>query len=299
MPLPSSQAIEVDDSYDRVHRKTWVRRTAGFLTGTTIGSALGGIIGAVAAFLPYVFGVIGVTVPVAVPLAAAVASSAALLAGVGGFIGLGIATDVGASAGSASAALEEKERREKQEMIASGKELAPLPSENKEPVKDVAPPMFNWKVAAVGFGLFGAFGAMIALSPLTASAVALLGFKGATVATATAAAQSASTAGILASGITLGMMGTTIGLPMSYISNKVSNFYTKLITGQYFEKEPEKSVAPETERQPSMPNATEYVMNEPEHNGKCFASETPRFSMRGLIEKTEGVASDTNIVVGR
>ena len=49
-----------NDYYDRVHRNTWLRRTAGLMTGATMGAGYGILIGAAAVAIPAVLATIGI-----------------------------------------------------------------------------------------------------------------------------------------------------------------------------------------------------------------------------------------------
>lgn len=284
MANTTKPTIEVEDYYDKIHRSTWGRRTAGLIGGAVVGVTFGGIIGAVAAFLPYLFGLMGVAgaAAVAAPGIAAVASTAAVFAGVVGLMGSAAMATVGADAAAVSAGMAEKDRRDNnaEQVIV------------KDPAPEKTPKLFNWKVAAVTVPMMAAFGALIALSPLSASTMATLGFQGAT------AAAPATTAAIAASSAVFGMFGTLFGLKMSYITNKASNAAHDFITGKTFGGAPAVApaiqVAAQPEQQPEV-----QIVNAPEAPGKSFASEKTRFSLQGIIEKTEERSTDKDVLITR
>lgn len=256
----------VEDYYDKVHVKTWSRRTAGFITGATLFGGFGMIGGALAAFLPYALGAAGIAGASAVgaPTALAIASNAALFGGAAAWLGMSIASDVGANAGSVAAGLEEKEKREAAQQPAKQR-TAPAPQEK--------PKMFNWKVSLVVGLMFAAFGALIAFNPLTASAVASMGFA------------AASPAASIASGTVLGMLGATMGINFPVLSNKISNYYSKLLKGKLFEPAPAQPQV-ETVRAPELPSRAQ-AQEVPAREGRSFAAEQKRFSLDGILEKNE------------
>lgn len=228
VPAPAT----ADDYYDNIHRATWIRRSAGLLTGGTLGAAYGAAVGAVAAFLPYALGALGVAgaAPVALPGVLAVASGAALFASAGAFLGVTLCTDVGANAGSISAGLAEKENRER---------AATALATDKAPASPAFTPpaskgLFNWRIAAVTTPLLTAFGALIAANPHPATSSALAMMTG-------SAGGLSGPAAIAASGAIFGMVGALLGMKNSVISNQMSNVYTKIITDNYFTRAPEKA----------------------------------------------------------
>jgi|GEM_PF-4565327 len=287
--------IEVEDYYDKIHRATWARRTAGLISGAIIGVVLGAAIGAIASFLPFVFGAMSIAgaAAVAVPTLGAVASTAAVFAGVIGLMGTAAMATVGADAASISAGMAEKERRDHSARHGGVATEAVI----KDPAPEKMPKMFNWKIAAVTVPLMAAFGALIALSPLTASTIAMVGFQGAT------ATAPASAAAIAASSTVFAIFGTAFGMRMSYITNKISNFIHKIITGKIFEKEEPQTIAaqPQPQAEADITSAAETVLaqtqNEPAK--KNFSSQKTQFSLQGIIEKTEERSSDKDVLVTR
>jgi predicted PurR-regulated permease PerM len=283
---PEPAANEPEDFYDKVHRKTWVRRVAGFMGGATLFAAIGAVGGVVAAFMPYAFGALGIAGAAAVglPTVAAVLSSVALFAAATGLLGMAIGADVGSNAGSVAAGLNEKEKRE----IANGN--SPLKEQGKE--KDQKPtPAFNWKVGAVSAGLFAAFGALMAFNPITAAVVVgAVGFP------------AASTAAVTASATLMGMFGATIGMPFGKYSNQLSNYYSDLITGKMFEENalqnniasPQASIAQMPERLADEPS-----INNQQREPKPFAANMQKFSVQNIIEKNAENTADKNVLIQR
>ncbi|MEJ0010606.1 MAG: hypothetical protein WDN72_09005 [Alphaproteobacteria bacterium] len=223
--------VHVDDYYDKVHRSTWTRRTAGFLGGATMGVVYGGIIGAIGAYLPHVLGMLGVAGATAVGLPAltVVATAAATCALVGVAFGMVILPDVAANSASISAGLEEFEKRHKTERMLDGglvtDKMTPVTKGDEPTSARIAPhtKLFSWKVAAVTVPLFAAFGIMVALAGI-APVAALAGLA------------AHSTASVVAAGAMFGMFGSLMAIKNSLISNKITNFYFKVLTEQYFEK---------------------------------------------------------------
>lgn len=265
-------------NYDKVHRLTWARRVTGTMTGATMGAAFGAIAGAVAAFIPYALTTLGVAGAAAttLPTFAAIAMTAGTFAGVAAFIGLVIGSDVGANSASVAAGLDELERRDKAKGIAHAKEKAP----------DVQ--YFNWKIAATNSAIFGTFGA-------------LLGSTGSTIVTNTLATALGGGAAVLTgpaatigAALMFGMFGSVLGVKCSVVSNKISNFYTNINTGKYFENTPAK--APAQEIAPAIAEQREFE-TQPE---KTFATSIKRHSLEQLIiEQKEGANKSPEFVVNR
>lgn len=256
--------IKIDDYYNKIHRHTWIRRTAGLLTGATLGGAYGAMIGAVAAYLPAglaALGVAGVTAA-ALPTLAVVATTAALFAGITAIIGIALTADVSANSASIAAGLEEKEKRE------NGSGISP------EKVKDSPlSQLYVPRVAMVTIPLFAAFGAVIGLSPLTASAaVGALGITG------------GSAAAVAASSLIFAMGGAFMGFKNSQISNQLSNFYYKAVTDQLFNPAQQKeTAAPEIKR-----NLPDTVAEDTLSEEKSFAGDKKPFSAKNILEKGKG-----------
>jgi hypothetical protein len=138
---------------------------------------------------------------------------------------------VTSNSASVAAGLEEMEKRHKVERLQDGavvQETCPVKPDDMPMSATIAPKtkLFSWKVAAVTITLFAAFGAILAFTPL-APAAALFGMHGA--------------AAVIASAAMFGMFGSLLGVKNSLVTNKVNNFYFKLLTEQYFEKSPEKA----------------------------------------------------------
>ena len=226
--------IGVEDYYDKIHRTTWARRTAGMAAGGTLGMLFGGTIGAVGAFLPVTLGALSVAGAsiVALPAIGAVASSAALFAIIGSGLGITLNTDVASNSASVAAGLEEMEKRHKVERLQDATPVQGTAPAQKDdlPMTATYPPkvqLFNWKVAVATASLFAVFGAVLAFTPLVPAAV-MFGLG----------AHSA--AAVISSAAMFGMFGSLLAVKNSLITNKTNNFFFKLITNQYFEKPPEK-----------------------------------------------------------
>lgn len=226
--------VGVEDYYDKIHRTTWARRTAGLLTGGTLGMLTGGIIGALGACLPYALfalGVSGAALP-AMGFAALLATSAATCAMIGSAIGVVLVCDVSSNSAAMAAGLEEMEKRHKVEQLQNGQAVhgtAPAVPDDKPTTATISPraQLFNWKVSLVTATMFAVFGAIIACTPAAIPA-AFVGLAAHTP------------AAIMASAAMFGMFGAQIGVKNSLITNKVNNFFFKLLTDQYFDH-PEKA----------------------------------------------------------
>jgi hypothetical protein len=271
---PPDNVAPVEDYYDKIHGKTWGRRTSGFIAGATLFGGFGMVGGAIAAFLPYALGAAGIAgaAAVAAPGALVIASNAALFGGAAAWLGMTIGADVGSNAGSVAAGLEEKEKREK-----SGQ---PAVAQSQAATTAKPPRLFNWKVGLVMGLMFAAFGALIALNPITASTVALMGFA------------AASPAASVASASVLGMFGATMGVNFPYLSNKISNYYSRLLKGKTFEKTTDSEAAASLPLQPAVQQAPELqapaaAQDAQVKETRSFASDKMRFSLNGILEKTE------------
>lgn len=273
-----TQKTESNAVYDRVHRMTFGRRTAGFMAGATLFGAIGAIGGLVASFLPYALGALGVAgaAAVALPGLAAIGSTVALFAGASAFLGLLIGADVGASAGSVTAGVMEYKNSDRPSQGASK-------GAGQKKEKLFSP------MAAVSFGaIFAGFGALIALNPLTASAVTMMGF-----AAGTAAAS-------VASGTMMGLLGISLGINFPMMSSKLSNFYTELCKG----KSPITAARTELLQSPSCAQeqtsvaepAIAQTQTEAPEQKKKFATRKMQFSLQGMIEKTEEHSPDDAVI---
>jgi len=273
------------DYYDKIHRATWVRRVAGTMTGATMGAMFGAVIGIVAAFLPYTLGALGVAgaTAVAMPALLTVASTAALFAGAAAFIGIALASDVGANAGSIAAGLEEKEKREEAKGLYKSQEQSP--SQEAQKTNDVpngngAPKYFSWKVASITAPLFDAFGALIAANPHPAVSSALAMMTG-------SVGGLGGVAAMVASAVVFGMFGACIGAKNAMFSNKISNFYSKLITDKFFVDAPEKAPAVQPSAEPVLVPAVTQYEPQLQQNGKIYADTAKRFSLQDLLARED------------
>jgi len=261
-------AAEVADFYDKVHQKTWNRRTAGFLAGSSLFGACGAVGGVVASFLPYLLHSMNVPGAAAAgtifPEPVFIATTTAIFTAATGFVGLVIGADVGSNSGSISAGLEEKEKREK-----GGETVSPSHAPKTSSPK--IPSLFNWKVAAVMALAFAAFGALMAFLPATASvAVGALGLSG--------------PAAVAASSAVLGLFGASMGINFPYVSNKITNFYSKLLKGEYFEPAPQAN----SQLQPDRVKSDDKGIVVEECSCKhTFADKQKRFSLQAVLDKSD------------
>ena len=302
--------IEVDDYYDKVHQSTWTRRSAAIMAGVTLGGSYGAVIGAIAAFVPTaltMIPVLGITAAMVPPVTvAAVAASAAIFAGIAGLIGLAAVSIVGGEAASVSSGLTEKEKREKTGLLKENGLLDP--SANIEvKVKEGAdkwPVPFKLRVAMFTVPLFAAFGAILAISPITAPTVigaSGLGTLGLAVGEKAleaggASAIAASTAAVAtASAIIFGMWGVVFATPQSYYTNKLTNFYTKVLKDKLFD---DKDISAEVNSMVAAyeGKAQSAEMSSPSsHHSKQFPAEKPQFSFQRLLEN-EKHAPDSHLI---
>ena len=262
-----------EDYYDTIHRKTWARRTAGILGGATLFGACGAVGGVIASYFPYVLSALkveGVTAAAStLPFAPAVLTTAAIFGAAAALVGVVIATDVGANAGSISAGLEEKEKREN---------LGNSPSKDidkngQQAVKK--PRLFNWKTAVVCAGLFALFGAALGFATAPISFMGGLGLV------------AGSNAAIAASSAIFGMFGATLGTNFPVISNKLSNFYLSVLNGKIFEKTPAIEVTHQPQREMEKTVDAPAISEQPSRIAGKFAANVQSFSLQGIIEKTE------------
>lgn len=259
-----------DQYYEVIHKKTWSRRTAGFLGAATLFAGLGAGVGAVAYFMPPLLAAVGFSVPTASASLSVVgiASNMALFGAVGSFLGLAGGGDVGASSGAAAAGVEETEKL----LRAAGAKIPEKPLEPKKPTK-----LLNWKVALATGAICAVFGALIALSPISASTVALMGFA------------PGSTAASITSAVVLGMYGAMLGVNVPALTHEFSAGYRKLLKGKFFEKESatESALSQVIETQKSIPTQeiSAEIVSEP--NRASFASKAPRATLANILDKSE------------
>lgn len=219
------------DTYDRIHKKTWVRRTAGFLGGATLFGMLGMIGGSVMTLMPPLLAAAGVAgaSAAAMPTAAAVIGNIALFGGAAAWLGLTVGADVGSNAGAAEADLLEQRKFFKEKGFVDTtttmpETLSPKAIEKKGVlgvIKDTALSLFkgyNFKAGLTLAGIFAAFGAAVALSPITAPVIMMMGFEAGSVAAS------------LTTAAALGLFGSTMGIKVSTHTNNLSNAYEQLLT---------------------------------------------------------------------
>ena len=264
----NNNASEADNYYDTIYRKSWSRRTSGFMAGATVAGISGAAGGVVASFIPYALGALHVAgaAAVALPAAATVLSTAALFATVAGALGVVIGADVGSNSGAVAAGLEVKEKREGRTI--AGDAMQPLQPEAK-------PKLFNWKTSLVVAGMFAVVGVLTALSPITSSiVVSALGLK------------AASTAAIVATAAMYAVLGSTLGINFPVMTNKLGNFYSKILSGKAFEKEVAVD-APYQQQQPMSTVMEAPVMEDNSRNPKSFAADQRRFAIENIVNKTD------------
>ncbi len=250
----------VDSYYDRVHQAAWTGRTAGLWAGAMVGSAYGALVGAGLALLP------ALVLGSAAPSLVAVATTASIIAGAGAMLGIAIFTDVGVTAAAVAAGFEERERREKLEMLRTrDPKLAAIAESIINPSQDtIDRPLslqetflryVNPKVMGVGMLLGGLTGALFSAN-VSSSFVNLL----------PSALQN--TALIpLACTATFGLMGSVFGVRMSYVSNRVANLAHSVLTGRVFDapKTPDPVLAPLESAIEQTLTATPRRSNHPAH----------------------------------
>lgn len=261
-----------EELYENIHKKTWMRRTAGFLGGATLFAGVGALGGLLASVMPPLLSALevpGAAAGVGMPGLLTVASNVALFGGAAAWLGLTIGADVGANAGSAAASIEENEKLAR----ANGGKGIVQSTEPKKPVK-----LFNWKVGLFTGLLLATFGALIALNPITASTVALMGF------------QAGSTAASVASAAVLGGLGLSIGANFAHLSHKLSAGYAKILKGKAFDKGEAPAAVPEKSAEPAL----EY--DTPTRSGKSFTSEERTDKLTRIITKTE---ERSELIAGR
>ncbi|NBO18671.1 MAG: hypothetical protein EBV03_05465 [Proteobacteria bacterium] len=268
-----------EDTYDRIHRKTWSRRTSAFLGAATLFGAVGMVGGAIASVLPAAMEGMGVSgaAGATLPDVGAVLGNMALFGGAAAWLGVTIGADVGANAGAGAAVIEEQDRRDRE------KGLAPTPSQ--QPQKPAAKPrMFNAKTALLMGAVFAAFGAIVAMSPITAPVVALMGLKAGTTA-----------AGIVA-GAVLGLFGATMGINFPVISNRLSNKYSEILKGDAFENKPEVAPQPAQPQLGTQPASPPAPAAEPTVQAEATASKHSNKLVRFCVTniKSRSEAHDHN-----
>ena len=272
--------VRVGDYYEKVHRTTWARRTSGFMAGATLGAAFGVLAGILVSALPFIFALpaIALAAPVTATFGALLAQNIPLFAAAAAFIGIAAVGTVGSDSGAIAAGLEEMEKRNKVEKAINGRS-ADLPSDTQKE-KEKIPKLFSWKVAAITVPLTMALGTLVGFSPQLPHVLQdILGVALDKGGTALAAATSATA---------FGTYGTAIATKCSYLTNAVSNFYFKIITEQFFSKNPEqeKTVSPQTVVGKDNGRAVDYEVAQAMGEGKCFAAGEKRSVVRAILEKS-------------
>ncbi len=295
-------ALGEDQIYSIVHRTTWKRRVAGMMAACTVGLALGALIGAAAVCLPWLVGVAGLSGAASVAFPALVGTGGMLhAAGVfgvaGGFLASALGTEVGANAGSVTAGILANRGLESKDGPALEQALT-----NIGPTKTKGP-LFNPKVALVTGLMFAAFGALALWAApgilLGAGTLQMLGLGG-------LGALGVGTPAALAAGTAIfGMFGATVGVnpPIA----ELSNAYSKLITGEVFQRapQPEHAVRIARERSVSAPAPTirmaaQAEAAEPEAiPERRFATEEKRFDPKAIIASREQPEVAVGVSPGR
>lgn len=262
VPEPAATTEEI---YETMHKKTWSRRTAGFLGAATLIGAAGFIGGALASCLPAALNGLGIAGAegAVLPGIGAVLGNAAIFGAAAGWLGVTIGADVGANAGAATATVEEINRMQVQN---GGKPLKLEPQ--KKPGS-----LINWKVSLITGALLAVFGAMAAMAPFTAPAVALLGITG----------GAGSTAAVVAGATITGAFGLLLGMNFPHLSHKLSEGYHKLLKGKLTDKDP----APEPSLSAAVEKPTPTAEYATPERKQDFAATERRATRLAIIEKTE------------
>ena len=276
--------IEIEDYYDKVHQSTWARRSAGIMAGATLGVGYGAAIGAIAAYIPSLLQAIGI-IAAAVTLPAitvtTVATSAAMFAGIAGLLAIAAVATVGGDSASVASGMAEKEKREKTGELKENGLLHPEAntSLHLKETKEKWPAPFKWRTALFTVPLFAAFGALIAMNPITAPTVVTgtgLGTLGLVAGNAAATTASAAI---------FGMWGAVFATPQSFYTNKMTNFYLKVLKDKLFAPEDVVSSGTTPHTRPEIALSPE--LNGVAENTKHFASEKTHFSFQGMVDKSE------------
>lgn len=268
MAQPETQQ---QDYFDTVHRKTWMRRTASFMAGTTLGIISGAAIGLVAAFVPSLLVGVGIAEAAAALTPLIVAQSVAAFAAVGALMGFAALAAEGSDAAAVSSAFEEKERRDREAGVAVS------PGVQKE---QTAPAIFNWKAAAITV-------------PAAAGVGALLAVGGIGLGPATMGFAASSPAGVVASAASFGMFGSLLAQPYAHYLGKLTKFYSKVLEGKAFsgdEPAQEASKSSEVVQNQAVALAPQQQPDAPKRR---FTTEKTSFTFQGMVEKTEEHAHDT------
>jgi hypothetical protein len=236
----------------------------------------GAAAGLVAAFLPCTLATLGIAGAAAgLPTVLGVIGTILSFAGVGSILGMAINTDVSANAGSIAAGVEEIKKGKAHQKAANN--IAP--QNNAKPNHKY----FNWKVAAVTVTLGLALGALFAFTPTMAAVVAgLIGNAGALQVGGSTAAVLANPAIIFASAAVFGMFGSLLAVKNSVVSNRLNNFYTKLLIGKLFDKAPEKTQSLNLEVSRNLP-VHEIVTSPTPANDKTAAESPKKISFQQLL----------------
>lgn len=257
-PPPAFNPGRIENYYDQVHKASWVRRAAGIFAGATLGIIFGAAIGLIAACIPFILSTLGVGTALGMSIApgtlalltpAIALKSAAIYATIGGFMGPAVATDVGSSAGAVAGGLAV---REHQELQAKAQE----PVIAAQPTKDAGPSgskYFSWRPGLFFTGVCGAFGAMAQLAAngagltlanggaplLSANTLLFAGVAGVTM---------TGTAAVIATAAVFALFGALFGFKFGRFSNNLSNFYTKILTDEFWNKKKQPSPALEEQQ---------------------------------------------------
>jgi hypothetical protein len=270
-PTPAPAAYNptrIGNYYDQVHKASWGRRAAGLFAGATLGLAIGAGVGLIAAFLPYAltqFGFGGVELVQGgftalgsvtnLPSFSSILSCIGIYGGAAAFMAGAVATDVGASAGAMAGGLAVREHQETQAN-------AQQPVIAAQPTKDAGPSgpkYFSWKAGGTLAALCGGFGAMVAATgaPFVQSGLALLLPIGVSL---------SGPAAIVASAVMFAVFGACFGIKAGRLTNQLSNFYTKILTDDFWKKkEPVQEAALPLPQQEKIGPAPSLPSQEPQH----------------------------------
>lgn len=145
---------------------------------------------------------------------------------------------------------------------------------------------FNWKTASATAPLCASFGALLAADP--ASSIPKLIGGGLT-----------GDAAMAASAVVFGTFGAVFGVRAGMVSNEISNFYTKILSGKMFEetseKSPEKPVLAQVRvaalPSPAQPALVQSPVVQPEsitaQRDKVFATSAKKFSLDEILARED------------
>lgn len=300
-----------DALYTNIHRITWRRRVAGMLGAATLGIALGAAIGAVAICLPWVAGLLGSSAAIAAhigpPLLAGangILHAAGVFGAFGGFVGATLGAEVGANSGASTAEI--LTDRALDGKAPSEAEILAL-SQSQGQKKGLAG-LVNPKVMLTSGLMFAAFGAMallaapsILLAPATMAALGL--GKLAMLGTTALGSAHFSVAALSAGSAIFGMFGATLGINAPRITASLSNFYSRMLTGQLFERAAQSGleIAARVPEPIRVPPTQEPALVEPAQEAptRIFATQEKKpFDPKDIIAQREQTPASPELASG-